>query len=164
MALSYYINGNTIVSVDGSELGISDGKITITPVLFHQDIMVDDFGPKVPGLVLWQLGEARIKMTLVWFSAGILDSAVKKSMGGGTLGTMVAGGTPMPATYMSLRISSQIFGGTYVFPTAFIEDRIDIPVSNERTIVTLTWRAVPKPTGSGSGEILSAGTVLWTNP
>ena len=70
----------------------------------------------------------------------------------------------MPTTYMSLRIASPVKAKPYVFPTAFIEDRIDIPVSNERTIVTLTWRAVPKPTGSGSGEILSAGTVLWTNP
>lgn len=163
MARSYYINGNTQVLVDGSELGISDGQITISPMLFHQDIKIDDFGPDVPGLILWQLGEARVRMTLVHFDSAVLDTAIRKSMAGGTLGTMVGGGTPLTSSYQSLRITSPVKGKVYVFPTAFVEDKVDIPVSNERTIVTLTWRAVPKPVEQ-SGEPLSAGAVLWQNP
>lgn len=203
MARGYYTNGETLVQVKGSPqsiskvtpLGIASESIKITPHYKHFDLKVDDFGPDIPPEVLWNLTDATIQMTLVHFDPAILSICVAESACGGTEGVMISAGTPMgggkplynPANhYITLYLSTNGGGTTgnaapWKFPTAYLSVTPFMwPIGVERSLVELTWRAIPYvPQGSSSStnsdnktgvvtttttlnDILSAGSTIWT--
>lgn len=165
-----------------TELGLATGGITITPVFRHVDMHTDDFGPDVPADVMWMLAECHIDMTLVHYDQAVLLNCIKESMAGGTEGTMVGAGTPMGGLfalgsstnhYMSLNITAPISGKPWRFPTAYLaEHPLELPLSNERTLAKLHWRAIPYPflytsamlpSVLATSELKSTGVVLWTH-
>lgn len=189
MTREYVIYGETLVKVKGggfsglSELGMTSEPIRILPRFVHQDISVDDFGGQIPAEVLWMLGDCRIRMTLVHYDEEVLGGCVRMAMGGGGIltafpndGRVAAAGTPMGSArlngfignrFLSLNIASSI-GQPWRFPQAYIDGQpVEIPIGTEKSLVMVTWRAIPYviPSyvyGRGYvGEIVSSDAVLW---
>lgn len=190
MLRDYYINGETMVLVDSQELGITTDPIKITPRFVHQDIHCDDFGPNIPPEVMWLLADAVIRMTLIHYDSQILQEALADSManadaGDDAEGTFVGAGSLMGANgdnYVQLGIKSALPEGIdWYFPTAYLmEQPMELPLGTERSLVVLTWRAVPytpitvttETTGDSPGnmkttttpnEVVSAGAKLWSH-
>lgn len=161
MSAAFYTNGNSTVYSNGSLLGLSKDPIAVEPVFHFTDVQADDFGPKAPAAILWDLAEVLVRMTLVYFDNSILQEAVKASMGGGTLGTLQGAGAIIGGFPMQIE-SGSVPGGSWTFPTAFLAERpLTFPLGNEYSAVQLTWRAVGLPTAAA--EVLSQGTVLWNH-
>lgn len=175
MARNYYVFGETLVSVvvygTTSELGLAEEEIVITPRFIHEDIIPDDFAPDCPANVMWKLADATIRMTLVHYDDAVLRNCVASSMGSATgfEGMLPAIGRPMGSN-AALKTSTNRFielqvgdsGGDedpWVFPSAYLAAMpMEMPLGTKRSLVKLTWRAVPYRMSS---EELSDGTVLW---
>lgn len=163
MALQWYINGNTLVSYNSAEFGFSDKEISVTPTVRHVDVHADDFGHDEPAEVLWMLGEARIRMQLVYWDRSVLDAAVVNSFGGNPIaGTFAGAGTIMRPLLKSLQISSGTANKPFLFPQAYLAERpFELPLANERSILVLNWRCVALGSESPA-DPSSEGTVLWS--
>lgn len=160
MAAGYVINGNSLVLVGGSELGLSKDPIALEPNLYHTDVHADDFGPSAPAAVLWDLADFTIRMTLVWFDNAVLNDVLKASMGGGTLGTFQGAGALI--TGVTMEIQSDIAENPWSWPQAYLAQRPYVfSLGNEYSAVQLVWRAVGLPTAAA--EVLSQGVRLWSN-
>lgn len=159
MSAAFYTAGNTLVSYDGSELGYSSEPIVIAPIFYHTNVQADDYGPRAPAAILWDLAEVMVRMTLVYFDAGVYYAAVKASMGGGDLGTFTGAGGILTGASLSLDSSTDP-EESWVFPTAFLaEQPFEMPIGNERTLLRLTWRCIG--INPAQAEVLSAGAVLF---
>lgn len=158
MAKEIYINGNTVVKVNGTELGYSEDRIIIKPNFHHTDVHGDDFGAMAPTMVLWMLCDVGIEMTLVYFDPDQVYAAWMASAGGtDAIGTFAAAGKLV--TGVELTIGTDRGDGDWVFPKAYLAERpIEWPLGNERSQLKLSWRAVGLPTVAA--EMLSAGTVI----
>lgn len=154
-----------------SELGLTDSPVTISVQINHLDIAVDAFGGQggAPPELQCMLGEASINMTLVHFDPDVLNSCLALSYGGAGTGTMPAAGTRMganaavgaaPNKFISLTLSSPVEARPWNFPAAFLTNQpMQFPIGAERSVVSLTWRAIPYTID----PITSAGVVLFTN-
>lgn len=201
MARQFVINGETLVSVwildptvndpttyVMAELGLAEKNVTIIPKYYHKDINVDDFGPNVPADVLAMIAECQIGMTLVNFDTEVLNKCLSESIGGGTAGTMPGAGIPMGATkplytkgnhYIGLYLQSPILEQPWYFPATYMPNPpMEFPIGTEKTLVKLTWRAIPYvvpdpntnslSTGGPTslvintfGDVQSSGAILW---
>ena len=117
--------------------------------------------------------DATISMDLIHFDRAVLDTCMATIGGiGGSVGTLTAAGFPMgggqaiPAVdsskskYISLNISSPTGGKTWKFPTAYLmEQPLEFPLGTGRSIVRLSWRAIPYQ--PGTSEALSANGILF---
>lgn len=160
MASNYYVNGNTLVTADGSELGLSEGSVTIAIQPKHLDIKVSTFADVPPELQA-MLAEATISMVLVYFDPAIVETVLRKSMAAGTLGQMPVAGTLMGANgfFTSLQISSPTGGRPWTFPGAFLTGNpVSWPLGNERTLLQMNFRAIPY----SSDPHTAAGAVLFS--
>lgn len=162
MAKSYYINGNSLVSYGGGELGYSQDKIQVQLEFHHKDIYVDDFGPQVPALVLQMLSEAKIVMTLVYWDQDILRNALRDAMALSTgIGTFAGAGKPLSPG--ELTIASPTAALPWTFAKAYLTERpYELPLGNEYSALKLSWRAVGLPATSAAAEPKSADTRLFT--
>lgn len=156
MARDYFINGETLVTVDGTELGVCSDPIVVSVVNNHLDINVDAFGRGVP-MQQYLIGEASIGMSLVHFDRGVLDTALRKSHAGATVGVMPRAGTLMSGFYMALRMSSPQASKPWRFPTAYITNENQYPLGTERSLAVLTWRALPIVADPQT----ALGAILW---
>ena len=162
MARNYFVNGNTLVTADGSELGIAESSVSITINPKHLEIKVSTFGPDVPPEVQAMLADANIGMVLVNFDIAVLNTCIRKSMAAATLGTMQIAGTLMGANshFVSLRIASPTGGVPWTFPSCYLTGSpITWPLGNERSLVSLNFKAIPYVADPAS----SANAVLFTN-
>jgi hypothetical protein len=160
MARSYFVNGETLVTINGSELGLASDPVTVTLDSKYLDIKVNSFGD-VPPEVQFMLTEAQIHMTLVNFDRTVLDTALALSQGGtSTVGQMVSAGTLMGANsnFFSLRLQSPVAVKPWTFGHAYMVDAFDFPLGVERSLVTCTFRALPYVADPKT----AAGAVLWT--
>lgn len=163
MAANYQVNGNTLVTVDGSELGLTEAPINISINVHHLDVMIQTFGGNqgVPGDVQQMLADATITMALVYFDPSVLDAALAKSIGGGN-GTMPVAGQLMgqASKFCNLNLSSPTGGKPWTFPSAYLTGTpLNYPIGNERTVAVMTWRAIPYK----SNPATAAGAILYTN-
>lgn len=172
MARDYFINGETLVTVDDQELGFTDQQIKIHPRFYHQDLHCDDYGDQVPPDVMAMLAEAWIDMTLVHFDPAIVDYAIRFSMGGASTAGLVAGaGTIMGGAtdrgnFMKLKLASPVGGKPWTFECAYLaESPVEFPIGTERSLVVLKWRAIPfwNFTGASVVDIKSNGITIWSN-
>lgn len=166
MARNYFINGPALVSVDGAELGLSDSPIQVSVNMRHLDITVNAFGSEggtVPPEIHSMLADCTISMSLVHIDRAVLDTAMAKSMGGTTAGTLAKAGTLMGANskFMSLSIKSPDGAKPWRFPSAYLAASFSIGLGVERSIHQLAWRALAyqaDPYGGGTG---AQGAILW---
>lgn len=158
MARDYFINGETMVSVNGAQLGLSEGPVVVSLNLHHLDIKVNSFGD-VPPECQFMLAEANVRMTLVHVDRGVLDTAIASSMGGASIGQMPRAGTRMSGNYISLSISSPVGSKPWTFPSAFMtQSPMEFPLGAERSLIVCTFRAIPHVADPAT----AAGAVLWT--
>lgn len=167
MARDFFINGPCMVEVKGgahcsgtiavrSELGLTSDPIRVTPAFHHKDLKADDF-PNAPPEVLWNLADARIKMTLINCERSILDTCIQEGTGGGAdaalAGTLSPAGMPMGGLkplyasgnhYIGIILSSPIIGLPYLFPSCYLaEQPFEIPLGAGASLIQLNWRAIP---------------------
>lgn len=175
------------------ELGLTDNITRIQPIFHHQDIHVDDFGNKAPAEVMSMMAECRIEMTLVHYDPTVLSCCLwdAKGFNGigtdlgfealnegacGAAGTLMGGGRDVGHEDNRYSELFLIFPKTdevtmsqrqpYVFHACYLDSRpLEIPISTERSLVKLSWRAIPYDTfASGSNEIRSSGSIIWSRP
>lgn len=163
MAQQFFTNGNTLVTVDGSALGLTESPISISINVHHLDVMIQTFGGSqgVPGDVQQMLADATITMALVYFDPTVLDAALTKSIGGSN-GTMPVAGQLMGVNskFCNLSLSSPIGGKPWSFPSAYMTGTpITFPIGNERSVTVATWRAIPFK----SDPSTAAGAILYQN-
>lgn len=182
MARDIFINGETLVSVKGNvnttisaltQLGLTDpsGVVTITFNNYHDDILVDTFGPNTPMDEQIFLTDANITMTLVQFDEAVLEVCQTEAMGGvgfGTLGhagTRLGGGNVRFAAnnhYIGLNLSSPIAGKPYRFYFAYLAGTpIRWPLGTKRSLVELNWRAIAYTTDPWNAGLGAFGQVLF---
>lgn len=164
MPLAFSTNGNTLVTVDGAELGLTSEPVQISIALRHNDVPIQTFGGAMgtPGEVQQMMADATISMALVYYDNSVLQAALTKSIGGGSQGVMPIAGTFMGQgnKFCVLNLSSPVAGTPWTFPSAYLTGNpITIPIGNEATIAVVTWRAIPY----SSNPRTAAGAVLFTN-
>ena len=188
MARDFFTNGETMVSVRGNlatilistQLGLAQDPIEITINHQHMDVGVDAWGGRrIPPEIQYFLSDATIRMNLVHIDRDRLDDCLRLSMGGvATVGLVPRTGTRMMnngALYSSanslieLHLSSPVGGKIWRFPAAYLTGPpVEFPLGTERSIIKLTWRAIPHPAigtildpwGGGTG---STGAILWSH-
>lgn len=166
----YYINGESLVSVTLAggalqELGLSDSPITVREKLHHLDLHVDAFGDSTPN-VQFMGAEALVDMTLIHFVPATLAALIAASMASPTEGVLPRAGTLMgqdangngQTFFFGLTISSPVQNSPFVYPSVYMPDtpRI-IPLGAERSIVQVTFRAIPYAADPAS----AASAVVW---
>lgn len=74
-------------------------------------------------------------------------------------------GRPLGASgnrYVSLNIQSPAFGLPWRFPASYLTaPPLEMPLGNEKSIVTLNWRAIPYDVPRATGETESQNTTVW---
>ena len=189
MARAIFINGPTLVSVNiplGSkvaykELGLTEKDVQINVRSHFYDVQCDDygnggpFGGQVPPEVLILPSDVIVKMSLIHFDRDVLDSCMA-SVGGlnGSIGNLIAAGTPMgldtgadvysPTSRrgITLSVSSSVGFGNKpweFFYAYLMEQPMEFPLGTKKSIVNLTWRAIPG--GVSVGDPISQGRQLW---
>ena len=189
---NYFINGQCLVKVKGSTLSLYDGKgggaelgltdvkgcVTISPNFRFRKIMYDDYGSEVPAEIMWLLQDVSISMTLVHFDADVLEGCISQSNGGVLAGRVAGAGRPMGSGfemysnsgenhYITLYLSSPTGGLPWRFISCYLDGSpIEWPISAERSLVYLEWKAIPYakfPSSNPSAEMLSSDIVIWDN-
>lgn len=178
MARDYNINGPVLVTVTnnvigtGIELGVCSSQVIVSPTFYHKELYSDDFGNMVPPEHLWMGADAIIEMSLVHYDDQVLYQCLAQSMGGSKINSLAGFGKPMGGGqargaagnhYIKLTLASPDLGQPWVFPSAFLYQRpMMLPLGVERSLVTLTWRAVPYGQPDDDGDVISHETELWT--
>ncbi len=183
MARDFFINGETMVSVNGNvnapggianltQLGLSDAPIRVTQEYRHKDINVDAWG-EVPVDKQFMLAQARIQMTLIHIDVPVLDACIQEAMGVAAVpGQMARAGTRMgnnqvrfAATnhYIGLNLYSPIGNKPYRFYYAYLDGSVEFPLGTEKSIWTLNWVAIPYTQDPWNGGVGAQGAVLWDN-
>ena len=162
----FHVNGESLVLVrgrsdstviggaNGADLGLSVSSIEISLNFRHTDINVDAWGPEIPADVQVMLADAIIRMTLVHYDKLVLNECWRLSMGGtaalGRLtraGTTLGGGVNLLAAgnnYIRLFMSSPIDLVPWRFFSAYLTGpATTYPIGSQRSLVGLTWRAIP---------------------
>lgn len=166
MARAYYINGQCLVSYNGSELGLSDGngRVTIRPIMNHMEIDVDGWKNMPPERQIFPLG-LDVSMTLVHFDISVLQTAMVNSTQGVVEGRNARGGVLLGANggYGTLTLSSP---GPAAKPvtvsSVYIKDQYELPLGAERSLLSIVWRSVgyvADPYNSGNGSL---GTTVYS--
>lgn len=189
MGRRFVVPGATMVRVKGgghlppplhqhaANLGLTSESISITPRFVHQDLPVDDFGPTIPPEVMAMMADCTINMTLVHYDPDLLNICVQEANGGGNGvytndGSLAPGGRllgnnrPMYASgnhYMAVSlVSVSVLEQRWRFKSCYLNAQpLEIPVGTERTLVKLSWRAIPYVPMNANGEVLSVSGRLW---
>lgn len=160
MSRTIYVNGNTLVTADGSELGLAESSVGITITPKHLEVKISTFG-EVAADVQAMLAEAEIDMTLSQFDPAVVETCLNKSMGVSSLGIMPVAGVLLGAgnKLISLRIASPTGGRPWTFPSCYMTGNpISWPLGNERSLLKLTFKAIPYT----SDPSTAAGAILFT--
>ena len=164
MARQYYTNGNCMVTLDGTELGLSEAPISISIVYHHLDIQVSTWGGPNGGPAEVQAmgAEAMIAMTLIHFDTGQVQKAIRQSFAGSSNGSMPAAGALMGGSsqFMALRMASPVGGIPWNFPSAYLAQQpLSWPIGNERSALQLNFRAIAYKSDPATME----AAVLYTH-
>lgn len=191
MARDIFVNGETMVLVKGpadsptlsatQQLGLADGGIRVRLNSNHLDVNADAWG-RAPFEIQYLLSDVTITMPLVHFDRTFLDECLRLSMGGGQgavgrtsrAGRRMGGNVPQFAvgnSFIGLILSSPVGEKPWRFWYTYLAGSpMEFPLGNERSVVQLTWRAVPytnDPWGGGSAQpstVAGAGAdeaIIW---
>ncbi len=191
MVRRFVVNGESMISVKGAvdtpiatltELGLTDGPIVVTPTFKHMDISVDTWGSAphggIPPEIQAFLMDVTVQMSLVHYDPLVLDYCESCSIGAGSdgvgPGVMTRAGTLMGGNaarfaagnnYISLNISSPVEATPWRFLTTYItgQPAVRYPLGTERSVVQLTWRAIPYTTDPYGGGFGALGVVIYDN-
>lgn len=192
MARDFYINGESMVSVKGNvnttisaltQLGLATDPITVTFDTRYKDMIVDAWGQFIPTDVQYFLSSVTIKMNLIHYDQAVLDVCLRESMGGigvigqtgragqrfgGNVGRFAAGNH-----YIGLNLLSPVQNKPFRFYYAYMIGPAEVlTLGTEKSIASVTWRAVPytnDPWGGGSAQPTTSpstgalGAVIWDN-
>lgn len=199
MARDFYTHGEVMVGVKGMTgsgisdftfLGLADKQIKMIFNFHHQQLIVNDFGTRVPAGMMTDLVDAYVEMTLVQFDRSILEICWGEAQGGwyqdtGKLqgaGVILDGGAERFADgwrYISLNLSATVqalpsggsdgFNGTpwRFYKTYICEPPVEWPIGNNYSIVKVKWHAIPYQTptdttyGGAIPEYIGQGTILY---
>ncbi len=179
MARQFYINGETMVLVKGransaigtlSQLGLTQDPIQVMVEYRNLQIDVNAYGQVAPEMQAMGM-MARVTMNLVHFDPDVLEACVQEAVGGapswGTLahaGQLYGNGLARFAAgdngggnhYIGLNIQSAIGALPWRFYYAYLANNpLQWPLGAERSVVPLTWLAVPysvDPWNNGNGS------------
>lgn len=178
MARSYYVNGESMVLVKGradsaigtlTQLGLCSDSIEITINSTRKPIRVDAYGDEPPESQFFGAG-ATVRMTLVHFDYSVLEVCLQESWGSspavgamGHAGSLMGNGLARFGAggvfgnhFIGLNILSALGQQPWRFYYAFLADNpIMWPIGTEKSLVQLTWQAVPysvDPWNSGNGS------------
>jgi hypothetical protein len=175
MARTIYVNGEAMVYVKGmagsaianlSELGLSDDQIPMRFNPIYDDVIVNAHGRVGTDMQVF-LEDCMITMTLVHYDPVILTECYRLSKGApnaagnvARAGTLLGKGLARFAAgnnFIGLNIASPVGGIPYRFFFAYmVGPAMAIPVGNNRSIVTVNWRAIPylaDPWNGGAGAL-----------
>ena len=174
----------TLIGDSPHDLGLSTDAIRIIPRFIHQDIKVDDFGSEIPAEVMKMMADCQIRMNLVHYDDDLLRFCYQESFGTG-LNVGVADGICGPAgrtlgrgwalytafnSYIAVNlVPGQGIETPWRFPACYVNAQpLEIPIGAEKTVVTLSWRAIPyvdvsldSDGNANRGEAVSNGAILW---
>lgn len=188
MGRQYQVNGETLVKLKGGThlqnfgmsgsavvtLGVAADPITISYNLNHLDIHTDKYTQEKPVDVMWMGADAIIKMNLIHWDNDILNTAVSEAMDGYDPDALVSGGTGIPGLtlghnldpyssgcrYMGLGLTSTVTSGRS-FPTCYLHQQpIQMPLSTEKSIVQVTFRAIRYSKMNSDGTVAEP-SLLW---
>lgn len=148
-----------------SQLGLTSDPIQVTEEYRHLEIQVDAYG-RVPPEAQSMGMVARVQMNLVHFDAAVLAACVQAANAGapaegalGHAGALMGGGVArfQPGNnYIGLNIQSAIGAQPWRFLFAYLaQTPLVWPLGAERSVVPLTWYAVPysvDPWNNGQGS------------
>ena len=184
MSRSYYVEGEAMVLVKGrsdstigtlSQLGLCSDSIRIQLDYKHLAIDVDAYGQVPPENQAMGM-MARIDMTLVHFDYTVLAACVQEATGGAPaegqlahagalMGNGLARFAPGGAAgnhYIGLYIQSAIGQQPWRFYYTYLANNpLTWPLGAERSLVRLTWLAVPYSADPWNGGAGSYGVVLY---
>lgn len=191
MARDFVINGETMVAVKGrtdsaiaglTNLGLSVDQVVITPFFRQDEIRVEAWGD-APVDVQFQLASVNVSMTLVHFDPAVLDECVRLSMAGapteGTtnragqrLGNGLARFAPASANpgtgyqggnnLIGLNLSSPVLNKPWRFLFSYLGAQpYMFPLGTRRSMVRLSWTAIPYTTDPYNGGLGAYGAVIW---
>lgn len=185
MPRDFYINGESLIRIrfgahitpSRVELGLAADQVRVVPRWAHKDIYVDDFGPDIPVDMMINLMEVNIYMKLIHFDRDVLNKCMGESAGGANFdednvdlnglvgaGTLMRGGANRgDANYhfMGLNISAQSLNKPWRFPASTIVGDMEFPLGTKKSVVGLSWRAIPYFTYVSTQEIRSSGSVVF---
>lgn len=148
-------------------MGLSDnnGKVTVKVNPRYLDIDIDGWSPGVTHDRQIFPFDAMVTMSLVHFDATVLSNAMKNSVLSATEGTEVTGGTLLGAGggLKTLSLSSPgPAATTWQFNAVYLREGYEFPLGAERSVVRITFHAVPytsDPYNAGQG---AGGVVVYT--
>ena len=185
MSRDYFINGPTLVSVNGNsgtaissltQLGLSDAPIRVRVTSYHRDMVVDAWGAGTPE-TQYMLGEAFIPMSLIHVDRTVLSICQAESQAGASADGTVPGagarmGNGLPRFgvaqagvanhFIGLNLTSPIGNIPWRFYYAYLAGNpIEFPLGTEKSIIQLNWRAVLYSQDPWQNGLGSAGQILF---
>ncbi len=179
MSRAYFINGESMIYVKGrsdsqigtlSQLGLTDASpIEVNLEFRNLEVQVNAVGGQIPNDIQNMLAAATITMNLVHFDRSVLNVCLQESMAGAPAvgqmphaGQLMGNGQPRFAPgailgnhYIGLNIASPIGNVPWRFLYSYLyTNPMVYPLGTERSIVRLTWRAIPylpDPWNNGAG-------------
>jgi hypothetical protein len=176
------VNGESLVYVKGpagsaianlSELGLSDNPIVISIQPSHKEVLLDAWGD-VPLDVQTMNTQATCTMTLIQFDPDVVEEIARLSMGGASAtgrvaraGTLLGNGLARFAAgnnYFGLNIASPVGQRPWRFFTTYMpQPAVQWPLGAEKTVVTLSFRAIPYTEDPWRGGIGAQNFPLYDN-
>ena len=164
MARAIFVNGPTLVTANGNELGLADAPITVSLTIDHEDVKADAWGNGTFD-VQFMSAEMTVSMNLIHFDRTVLDTCVANAMATANIGQLAGGGSLLRGTgsLISLRLTSPIAAKPWTFPNAFLHQApMRFPLGTSKSVVQLNWRVIPSIADPYNGGAGSAGFVLWS--
>lgn len=182
MSRDIAINGEAMVSVKGrsdssianlTQLGLAVDAVRLSFEYVQDPIIVDAYGPQIPMDLQVNLASVYISMTLVHYDRDVLAFCVQESFGGGsTEGSLVRAGQRMGNNlprfapggvngnhYIGLNIFAPVSGIPWRFWYAYLTAQpTEIPLGTQRSLVSMTWRAIPYTQDPWGGSASQPGT------
>lgn len=176
MAAQVHVYGEAQLQVQTSGtvftlLGVSVDGVSIEFRDFTEPVFTDTFGPDVPFDEQQMLQDAIIRAQLVWYDATVYSNIRSRPavVNSGTAGTLGFAGElwGAGAMYFPLLVYPKVGAASlngydndpYNFPKARLLDAQPMKVGTRRTLLDVTFRALPYTGTAGS----TLGAVLWSN-
>ena len=179
MARQYIVEGETLVQVKGhanattintlQNLGVAADPIVVTIHSNIDDIITDPTGHMTPIDAQTMGGFATISMNLIHFDRAVLDACYAVSVGGSSPGTMGRAGQIFGNglvrlasgwLFVGMNLTAPVAGSGWNFKACRIADSHSWPLGTKKSIVNVTWKAIPYVADPASGLALA---VLYNN-
>lgn len=186
MARSFYINGESMVNIQGpsdspvipvqTQFGLAADAIRVTIIKHSKKLIVDAYGQDNPVDEQVFGAEAIIDINFIHFDAAILAECIRLMLPGAvTEGLLGRAGRPRGGPisglsalgtgthFVALNITSPVMGLPYTFPYCYLDEQpVTIPLGTEKSIVQTRFRAIAYTVDPWGGSVGSLGSTLYT--